>query len=130
MKTLYIFDVHCTTSKKHDAKIGLQVARYNAEYLRSLTADRAYDGKPFRDDLRGTGIRPLIKHRIYSSLDHAHNAWLSSRWYNRRWMVEPVFSSIKRTLCSAVRARSWHLEFREMVLKCAVYNLRRTVRYP
>jgi len=31
---------------------------------------------------------------------------------------------------SAVRARSWHLEFREMVLKCAVYNLRRTVRYP
>ena len=45
-------------------------------------------------------------------------------------MVETVFSSIKRTLGSAVRARSWYLEFREMVLKCAVYNLRRTVRYP
>ncbi|ELY46532.1 transposase IS4 family protein [Natronorubrum bangense JCM 10635] len=45
-------------------------------------------------------------------------------------MVETVFSSIKRTLGSAVRARSWQLEFREMVLKCAVYNLRRTVRYP
>jgi IS5 family transposase len=130
VKTLYVFDVHCTTTKKHDAKIGPQVARRNAEDLRSLAADRAYDGKPFRDDLRGDGIRPLIKHRIYSSLDHAHNARLSSRWYNRRWMVETVFSSIKRTLGSAVRARSWHLEFREMVLKCAVYNLRRTVRYP
>ncbi len=55
---------------------------------------------------------------------------MSSRWYNRRWMAETVFSSIKRTLGSAVHARSWQLEFREMVLKCAVYNLRQTVRYP
>jgi len=46
-------------------------------------------------------------------------------------MVETVFSSLKRTrFGSAVRARSWQLEFREMVLKCAVYNLRRTIRYP
>jgi len=29
---------------------------------------------------------------------------MSSRWYNRRWMVETVFSLIKRTLGSAVRA--------------------------
>ena len=130
VKTLYVFDVHCTTTKKHDAKIGPQVARRNAADLRSLAADRGYDGKPFRDELRAKGIRPVIKHRIYSSLDRAHNARLSSRWYNRRWMVETVFSSIKRTLGAAVRARSWQLEFREMVLKCAVYNLRRTVRYP
>jgi hypothetical protein len=27
VKTLYVFDVHCTTTKKHDAKIGPQVAR-------------------------------------------------------------------------------------------------------
>jgi IS5 family transposase len=129
VKTLYVFDVHCTTTKKHDAKIGPQVARRNAEDLRSLAADRAYDGKPFRDELREDGVRPLIKHRIYSSLDLAHNARMSRLWYNRRWMGETVFSSIKRTLGSAVRARSWHLEFREMVLKCTVYNLRRTVRY-
>ncbi len=128
VKTLYVFDVHCTTTKKHDAKIGPQVARRNAEDLRSLAADRGYDGKPFRDELRQNGIRPLIKHRIYSSLDHAHNTRMSSLWYNRRWMAETVFSSIKRTLGDAVRARSWHLEFRETVLKCAVYNLRRTVR--
>ncbi len=30
---------------------------------------------------------------------------------------------------SAVRARSWWLEFREL-LKATVYNLRRSVRYP
>ena len=50
--------------------------------------------------------------------------------YNRRWMVETVFSSLKRTLGATVRARSWYLEFREMVLKCTVYNLRRSARYP
>jgi len=97
---------------------------------RSLSGDRAYDGKLFRDGLREEGIRPLIKHRIYSSLDLAHNARMSRLWYNRRWMVETVFSSIKRTYGGVERARSWYLEFREMVLKCGVYNLRQRVRYP
>lgn len=54
---------------------------------------------------------------------------MDSDSYNRRWMVETAFSAIKRTLGSAVRARSWHLELREMILKCAVYNPRRTIRY-
>ena len=128
--TLYVTDVHCTTTKKHDVKIGPQVARRNAGDLLSLAADRGYDAKTFRDELRANGVRPLIKHRIYSSLDHAHNARIDSISYNRRWMVETAFSSIKRTLGSAVRARSWHLELREMILKCAVYNLRRSVRFP
>ncbi|RDZ51342.1 IS5/IS1182 family transposase [Haloferax sp. Atlit-4N] len=130
VETLFVTDVHCTTTKKHDAKIGPQVARRNADDLLSLAADRAYDGKPFRDELRSYGVRPLIKHRIHNTLDFAHNARMSSMGYNRRWMVETVFSSLKRTLGAAVRARSWHLELREMVLKCTVYNLRRSVRYP
>jgi hypothetical protein len=57
--TLYVTDVHCTTTKKHDAKT-------------------------FRDELRGYGIRPLLKHRIYSSLDLAHNARMNSTRHNRR----------------------------------------------
>lgn len=69
VKTPYIFDIHCTTTKKHDAKIGPQVLGVAPSDLRSLAADRAYDGKPVRDDLRRDRIRPLIKHRIYSSLD-------------------------------------------------------------
>ncbi len=63
VETLYITDIHSTTSKKHDAKIGPQVARRNAGDLRSLAADRGYDAKAFRDELRENGIRPLIKHR-------------------------------------------------------------------
>ena len=130
VETLYITDIHSTTSKKHDAKIGPQVARRNAGDLLSLAADRGYDAKAFRDELRTNGVRPLIKHRIFAPLDHAHNARLDSDRYHQRSMTETVFSSIKRTLGAAVRARSWYLEFRELILKATVYNLRRSVRYP
>jgi len=63
-------------------------------------------------------------------LDYAHNARMDRDRYDRRSMNETVFSSIKRTHGCAKRARSWWLEFREMLLKATVYNLRRSVRYP
>ena len=74
VETLYITGIHSITSKKHDAKIGPQVADVPSSDLRSLTADRGYDAKSFRDELRDNGVRPLIKHRIINPLDHAHNA--------------------------------------------------------
>jgi len=58
VETLHITDNHSTTSKKHDAEIGPQVARRNAGDLRSLPANRGYDAKAFRDELRENGIRP------------------------------------------------------------------------
>jgi IS5 family transposase len=48
--------------------------------------------------------------------------------YGQRALSEAVFSTIKRTLCHAVRARAWYREFREVVLMCAVYNSKRTVK--
>ena len=63
--------------------------------------------KAFRDELRENDIRPLIKHRIVNSLDHAHNARIDGERYHQRSMSGTVFSSIKRTLGSPVRARSW-----------------------
>ena len=107
VETLYITDIHSTTSKKHDAKIGPQVARRNASDLRSLAADRGYGSKAFHGELRENGIKPLIKDRIMSPLDYAHNARMDRDRYNRRSMNETVFSKIKRTLGAAVRARSW-----------------------
>jgi len=40
-------------------------------------------------------------------------------------MCETVFSSIKRTHGDAVRARTWYREFRELVVKCVVHNIKR-----
>jgi IS5 family transposase len=40
-------------------------------------------------------------------------------------MSETVFSSVKRSLGVALRARVWYREFRELVLMCAVYNIKK-----
>jgi IS5 family transposase len=64
--SLYITDNYSTTSKKHDAKIGLQVARRTAGGLRSLAADKEDDAKALRDELRENGVRPLTKHRLFN----------------------------------------------------------------
>lgn len=80
--------------EEYNAKIGPQILA--ARDLRSLAGNRAYGGKPFRDDLQTDRIRPLIPHRIYSSLDKAHNARINCHWYNRRWTCRNVFSVIKR----------------------------------
>jgi IS5 family transposase len=43
-------------------------------------------------------------------------------------MTETVNSAVKRSLGIAVRARSWFREFREIALKCVVYNIKRAVK--
>ncbi|RQG89381.1 IS5 family transposase [Natrarchaeobius chitinivorans] len=123
-----ILDVHCTTEKRHDTQIGWQLARRNAGELHSLAADKGYDWQRLRDKLREEDVRPLIKHREFRPIDHAHNARINGTLYGQRALSETVFSVIKRTLGDAVRARSWYREFREIVLMCVVYNIKRAVK--
>ncbi|ELY99551.1 ISH9-type transposase [Natrialba aegyptia DSM 13077] len=122
-----ILDVHCTTEKRHDTQIGWQLARRNAGELHSLAADKGYDWQRLRDKLREEDVRPLIKHREFRPIDHAHNARIGGTLYGQRALSETVFSVIKRTLGDAVRALSWYREFREIVLMCIVYNIKRAV---
>src|SRR6056297_3044726 len=111
-----VLDVHCTTEKRHDTQLGWQLARRNAGELHSLAADKGYDWQRLRDKLREEDVRPLIKHREFRPIDHAHNARIDGPRYRQRAMCETVFSTIKRTLGHAVRARAWYREFREIVL--------------
>ena len=80
------------------------------------------------EKLREEGVRPLIKHREFRPIDHAHNARIDRPRYRQRAVCETVFSTIKRTLGHAVRARAWYRELREIVLMCAVYNIKRAVK--
>src|SRR6056297_2405526 len=123
-----ILDVHCTTEKRHDTQLGWQVALRNAGDLASLAADKGYDWMDLRDKLREEGVRPLIKHREFRPIDHAHNARIDGPQYRQRAMCETVFSTIKRTLGDAVRARTWYAEFRELVLMCVVHNIKQAVK--
>jgi IS5 family transposase len=126
--TLHVVDVHCTTTKKHDTKIGEQVIKRNVKKLLSVSGDKGYDWKKLRDELRSRGVRPLIKHREFTHLDKAHNSRMNDEDYNQRWMSETAFSSIKRTLDDGVRSRLWHREFREIILKAAVYNIKNSTK--
>ena len=123
-----VLDVHCTTEKRHDTQLGWQLARRNAGELHSLAADKGYDWQQLRDTLREEGVRPLIKHREFRPIDCAHNARIDGSLYGQRALSEAVFSTIKRTLGHAVRARAWYREFREIVLMCVVYNIKRAVK--
>jgi len=56
-----------------------------------------------------------------------HTARISDNLYNQRSMTEALNSSVKRSYDSAVRAREWYREFREIVLICLVYNIKQYV---
>jgi IS5 family transposase len=43
-------------------------------------------------------------------------------------MTETANLLAKRSYGSAVRAREWYREFREVVLMCLVYNIKRLVK--
>ena len=124
-----VLDVHCsTTLEGSDADLCEQIARRNAGDLRTLSADKGYDKNALREQLREIEIRPLIKHCIRAPYDHAHNARIDENLYAQRSMTETVNSAVKRSLGYAVRARTWFREFREIVLMCVVYNIKRAVK--
>jgi IS5 family transposase len=52
--------------------------------LRSLAADKGYDDMSFREKLRSEGVKPFIKHCVFTPHDHAHNARIEDDLYNQR----------------------------------------------
>ena len=118
-----VIDVHCSAKWPNGTNVGPQVALRNAGDLLSLAANKGYDDMSFREELRTEGVRPLIKHRVFAPYDHAHNARVEDELYNQRSICETVNSVIKRSYGSAVRARVWYRQFREITLTAAVYNL-------
>jgi transposase len=105
--------------------------------FKTLLADAGYDSEKAhhwcRDEL---GIRSIIPPRTYGRrrLDGAprgtyghYRVKLLRRFprklYGQRWQIETAFSVIKRCLGAALRARTYHSQCREVVLKVLTYNL-------
>ena len=122
-----ILDLHCSTKWPSGMQIGPKVALRNAGDLRSLAADKGYDSMSFRESLRAVGVRPLIKHRVFAPYDHAHNARIDDERYRQRSTTESVNSSLKRSHGSAVRARDWFRQFREIALIAGVHNVEQAI---
>ncbi|WP_186007760.1 IS5 family transposase [Halanaeroarchaeum sulfurireducens] len=127
-ETSMILDIHCSMTQPHDTQIGWQVMKQNLHRVETLTVDKGYDWDEFRRYLRKEGVRPVIKHRGFSSLDAAHNARIDDEIYHRRSVVESVFASLRRRFDDTIRARTWFGQFREIVLKAAVKNIEAAIR--
>lgn len=98
------------------------------DQLESLAADNGYDSAAFRAQLRGNGVHPLVKHRLYRPIDYAHNARLHGDRYNQRSLTESVNFAIKRSILHSVGSRALYRQFREIVLAASVHNVKRAIQ--
>ena len=119
--SLAVHRIHCTTTRLHDSQIILPLVEKTKAKMLSIHADAGYDSKPIRDSLRGQGIRPVIKHRIFWNIDKAHNARMKD--YGKRSMSETVNSMMKRKYGDFVSSKEWNDQFKEMNLKSLVHNI-------
>jgi len=100
-----VLDVHVTTTRKHDSKIAPSLINRNTGEVAVLLGDKGYDDQKIRALARETGVRPLIKHREFSSLHRACNARLDAGLYGQRSQNETVNSRLKRKYGAFVRSR-------------------------
>ena len=118
-----ILDLHVTTTRKHDSQIAPSLIKRNAENVAILLGDKGYDDQKARALARDAGVRPLIKHREFSSLHKAWNARLDADLYSQRNQNEIGNPSLKRKYGAFVRSRHWWKQFRELVVGCLTHNI-------
>ncbi|SFR36671.1 IS5 family transposase [Halogeometricum limi] len=122
-----IIDVHVTTTRKHDSQIAPSLIKRNTDEVVVLLGDKGYDDQKIRTLAHEQDVRPLIKHRTFSSLHKAWNARIDATLYGQRSQNETVNSRLKRKYGAFVRSRRWWKQFRELVIKCVVHNVERAL---
>jgi len=122
-----VLDLHVTTTRKHDSQIAPSLIKRNPETIDILLGDKGYDDQKIRWLARKHEIRPLIKHREFTSLHKAWNARLDADLYGQRSQSETVNSTLKRKYGAFVRSRRWWKQFRELTIACLVHNIDRSL---
>jgi len=92
-----------------------------------LLGDKGYDDQKIRQLARQHEVRPLIKHREFTSLHKAWNARLDADLYGQRSQSETVNSTLKRKYGAFVRSRRWWKQFRELTIACLIHNVDRSL---
>ena len=91
-----ILDPHVTTTtRKHDSQIAPSLIKRNPESIDILLSDKGYDDQKIRRLARQHGVRPLTKHREFTSLHKAWNARLDTDLYGQRSQSETLNSTLK-----------------------------------
>lgn len=102
----------------------------------TLLADADFDGEWVHEHVRSYGIRTLIPpERGRPSEKPPAGRWrrrmkqrFDKRKYGQRWQAETVNSMIKRRLGSALRARSYWSQCREIALRVITHNVMIVIR--
>ena len=68
-------------------------------------------------------IRPLIKHRDFSSLHKAWNTWIDADLYGQRSQSGTVNSRLKRKYGAFVHSQCWWKQFRELAVGRLTHNI-------
>uniref|UniRef100_A0A7D5GKJ5 IS5 family transposase n=1 Tax=Natrinema halophilum TaxID=1699371 RepID=A0A7D5GKJ5_9EURY len=89
-----ILDLHVTTTRTHDSKIAPSLSKRNSGEVAIFLGDKGYDDQKIHALAHEDGVRPLIKHREFSSLHKARNARLDADSYGH------VVRTRRRTLAS------------------------------
>ena len=118
-----ILDLHVTTTRTHDTQIAPSLIKRNTDEVAVLLGDKGHDDQQIRALARERDIRPLIKHREFSSLHKAWNARLDTELYRQRSQNETVNSRLKPRYGAFVRSRHWWKQFRELVIREFVHNI-------
>jgi len=126
-RTSAILDIHCSMKQPHDTQVGLQVVVRNLDDLSAVAADKGYDWDVLRTRLQAEGIKPLIPTRVKDLMGYAQNLLIEDREYHLRSNAESVFFGLRRRYGDTLWSRTWFGQFRELVMKCAVRNIERTI---
>ncbi|MCA1686476.1 MAG: IS5 family transposase [Planctomycetia bacterium] len=102
----------------------------------TLLADADFDGEWVHEHVRSFGIRTLIPpERGRPSEKPPAGKWrrrmkrrFDKKKYGQRWQTETVNSMIKRRLGSALRARSYWSQCREIILRVVTHNVMVVIR--
>ena len=129
--TLAILNLHATVTRKHDSRIILPLVYKVLKRFRIkiLPADKGYDDKAVREELRRLGIRPLIKHREFKPVDKANNKRMNSKDYHQRSMSECVNSMVKRKYDDTLYTKSYWDQCKEILIMAVVHNIERKMSF-
>jgi Transposase DDE domain len=147
IKTKEILALEVTDEKVHDGRMLKKLVNHVLDspgiMIESVLADGAHDTNTNFQFLEQKGITPGIKVRKNSIISIKNNSlrnrevrlqtkddllkWKTKRKYGHRWIVETVFSTIKRTFGEFVSATRFQNMVKEMMIKMSLYNLFRKI---
>jgi hypothetical protein len=146
IKKKRILSLQVTSEQVHDGKVLPllidDITIKQNKVIETAIMDGSYDNNKNFQFLSFKGIQPAIKVRKNSRCrktnHHLRNKtvkmqknnlqeWKDSVKYGQRWIVETVFSCIKRMFGEYVTAIRFENMIREMVLKASLYNWFQTI---